>query len=82
MLSPQENYLVSWNGSDCVRKEQAHEYEADKEQYKIFNIVTGAQLIEKPTPEYSPTSDMLQNGGFPHFVFSHDDKYFCRQTEN
>ncbi len=68
-FSPDERYLVTWNGN---LKESG-----DSKAYKVWEVLTGKSLMEKPSPMCSPDG----SGLFPHFTFSPDSRFFARCTE-
>ncbi len=47
MFSPNEEYLLTWNGSP---KE-----DGDKSAYRIWNVQSGTILKEIATPQYNPS---------------------------
>lgn len=76
LFSPNEEYLMTWNGNG----------KEDPKAYKIWEVTTGKLLREVPTPFVSPsgvTAHDVEFCGFPHMVFSPDSKYMakCSQTE-
>lgn len=69
-FSPDEKYLVTWNG--------AQRDSGDSKAYKMWEVTTGQCLMEKACPSSNPAGDGVS---FPHFLFSPDSKFFCRCTE-
>ncbi|EPR58434.1 putative eukaryotic translation initiation factor [Toxoplasma gondii TgCatPRC2] len=67
-FSPNETYVITWDGSPAqLRNEKA---------VRIWKVMTGELLRQFPTPAYSP-----RGGEYPHFLFSHDDRYVARMGE-
>lgn len=64
MFSPNENYVLTWDGTPySLRNEKS---------ICIWRVITGKLLRSFITPEYSPKEKM-----FPHFLWSPDDKYIA-----
>lgn len=70
-FSPNEEFLVTWNGADYESR--------DPNAYKIWNIKTGKTVVTRATPQYSPCGLYSE---FPHFVFSPDAKFMARSSES
>jgi translation initiation factor 3 subunit B len=68
-FSPNEEYVLTWNGK--------HPTENDTSAVRIFNVLTGKEVKRCRTPICAPLG-----GEFPHFLWSHDGKYFaeCNDT--
>lgn len=67
-FSPNETYVITWDGSPSqLRNEKA---------VRIWKVMTGELLRQFPTPANSP-----RGGEYPHFFFSHDDRYVARMGE-
>ncbi|CDI77559.1 Eukaryotic translation initiation factor 3 subunit 9, putative [Eimeria acervulina] len=65
MFSPKETYMLSWDGTPAsMRNEKA---------VKTWNVMTGEMLRQFPTPAATP-----RGTEFPHFLFSHDEKYLAK----
>ncbi|CRG97955.1 eukaryotic translation initiation factor, putative [Plasmodium gallinaceum] len=63
-FSPQENYVLTWDGTPAsLRNEKA---------ICIWRVITGKLLRSFITPENRPKEKM-----FPHFLWSPDDKYIA-----
>eukprot|EP00928_Gymnodinium_smaydae_P003345 TRINITY_DN111_c0_g1_i1.p2 TRINITY_DN111_c0_g1~~TRINITY_DN111_c0_g1_i1.p2 ORF type:complete len:704 (+),score=238.21 TRINITY_DN111_c0_g1_i1:105-2216(+) len=69
-FSPNEDFLLTWNGS--------HPTENDEAAVRIFRVLTGECMKKMRTPVVAPLG-----GEFPHFLWSHDGKYFaeCNETQ-
>mmetsp|Transcript_54450 Transcript_54450/g.151705 ORF Transcript_54450/g.151705 Transcript_54450/m.151705 type:complete len:701 (+) Transcript_54450:79-2181(+) len=68
-MSPNEEFLLTWNGS--------HPSEGDDQAVRIFRVLTGECVKKSRTPVVVPGG-----GDFPHFLWSHDGKFFaeCNDT--
>ncbi|CDI84704.1 Eukaryotic translation initiation factor 3 subunit 9, putative [Eimeria praecox] len=65
MFSPKETYMLTWDGTPAsMRNEKA---------VKTWNVMTGEMLRQFPTPAATP-----RGTDFPHFLFSHDEKYLAK----
>ncbi|CEM02104.1 unnamed protein product [Vitrella brassicaformis CCMP3155] len=67
-FSPDEEYIISWDGTP-------HAAKYDK-AVKIFRTQTGEVLRSFPTPMVAP-----KGGEFPHFLWSADSKYFAKCSD-
>lgn len=67
-FSPNEDYLLTWNGT--------HPSANDESAVRIFRVLTGECMKKMRTPVMSP-----RGGEFPHFLWSHDSKYFAECSE-
>lgn len=70
-FSPNEEFLLTWNGS--------HAKEEDEKAVRIFRVLTGEKMRECRTPVTSPVNE---KGDFPHFLWSHDGRYFAECNES
>lgn len=68
-FSPNEDYVLTWNG--------AHSTENDEKAVRIFRVLTGECVRQCRTPAVAPLGTE-----FPHFLWSHDGKYFAECTES
>jgi len=68
-FSPNEEYVLTWNGR--------HPTENDEAAVRIFNVLTGKEVKRMRTPHRAP----LEGKEFPHFLWSHDGKYFAECTD-
>lgn len=68
-FSPTEDYMLTWNG--------ALPTDADETAVKIFRVLTGECVFQKRTPAMTPGGN-----DFPHFLWSHDGKFFAECNEN
>jgi translation initiation factor 3 subunit B len=68
-FSPTEEYVLTWNGK--------HPTELDDSAVRIFSVLTGKEVKRCRTPIVAPLG-----GEFPHFLWSHDGKYYaeCNDT--
>lgn len=68
-FSPTEDYCLTWNGT--------HPSENDEQAVRIFRTLTGECMKKHRTPTVSPGG-----GEFPHFLWSHDGKFYaeCNET--
>lgn len=68
-FSPNEDHIVTWNG--------AHPSQMDDNAVRIFRVLTGESMRTCRTPSMAPAG-----GEFPHYLWSHDGKYFaeCNET--
>lgn len=69
-FSPNEEYLLSWDGKT------AHE-DADANAVRIFRVLTGERVRQCRCPQMTPLG-----GDFPHFLWSHDGRYFAEGKES
>jgi len=70
-FSPNEEFLLTWNGSEPG---------GDPQAVRIFNVLAGHTPMRCcHTPTVSPLND---KGDFPHFLWSRDGKFFaeCNET--
>jgi translation initiation factor 3 subunit B len=87
-FSPNEEYLLTWNGSST--------YDQDDNAVRIHRVLTG-ELVRKcrtpamaplgACPEWSTAARAAAARGakpvdFPHFLWSHDGKYFAEGKES
>eukprot|EP00920_Eleutheroschizon_duboscqi_P011864 GHVT01028322.1.p1 GENE.GHVT01028322.1~~GHVT01028322.1.p1 ORF type:complete len:709 (+),score=149.41 GHVT01028322.1:445-2571(+) len=67
-FSPNEEYMLSWDGSpENVKNERA---------IKVFRVMTAELLRSFSTPSKTP-----RGNEFPHFLWSHNDNYVARLGE-
>merc|ERR1719265_840632 len=67
-FSPTEDYILTWNGSPPN--------EHDDKAVRIFRVLTGEKVRECRTPAVAPLG-----GDFPHFLWSHDGRFFAECNE-
>lgn len=67
-FSPTEDYIVTWNGSPSL--------ENDENAVRIHRVLTGECVRKCRTPTVAPLGNE-----FPHFLWSHDGKYFAECNE-
>merc|ERR1740121_2870114 len=67
-FSPNEEYVLTWNGSTA--------YDADDTAVRIFRVLTGERVKQCRCPAMAPLG-----GDFPHFLWSHDGRYFAEGKE-
>jgi len=69
-FSPNEEFLLTWNGTEPGRDENA---------VRIFRVLSGECMRKCHTPRVSPVND---NAMFPHFRWSKDGKFFAECNES
>eukprot|EP00437_Effrenium_voratum_P000595 CAMPEP_0181426030 /NCGR_PEP_ID=MMETSP1110-20121109/15457_1 /TAXON_ID=174948 /ORGANISM="Symbiodinium sp., Strain CCMP421" /LENGTH=698 /DNA_ID=CAMNT_0023549221 /DNA_START=96 /DNA_END=2192 /DNA_ORIENTATION=- len=67
-FSPTEEYALTWNGTSAL--------ENDTQAVRIHRVLTGESVFNCRTPAVAPLG-----GDFPHFLWSHDGKYFAECNE-
>jgi translation initiation factor 3 subunit B len=68
-FSPNEEFILTWNGSNFM--------DEDPNGVRIFRVLTGECVRKCRTPKIAPTGN-----DFPHFLWSHDGRYFAECNEN
>jgi translation initiation factor 3 subunit B len=70
-FSPDENFLLTWNGSS------PYDEPIDDNAVRVWRVLTGELVRKSRTPAMTPLG-----GDFPHFLWSNDGKYFaeCNDT--
>jgi len=68
-FSPNEDYILTWNGTPAIQ--------ADENAVRMFRILTGECVRTCRTPAVAPLG-----GDFPHFLWSHDGKYFAECNDS
>lgn len=68
-FSPTEDHILTWNG--------AHFAESDDNAVRIFRVLTGECMKKCRTPAVAPLGTE-----FPHFLWSHDGKYFAECNDS
>jgi len=69
-FSPNEEFLLTWNGSEPGRDENA---------VRIFKVLSGECMRKCHTPVRSPNNE---TGVFPHFLWSKDSKFFAECNDS
>lgn len=69
-FSPNEEFLLTWNGTEPGRDENA---------VRIFRVLSGECMRKCHTPRVSPVND---NAMFPHFRWSKDGRFFAECNES
>jgi len=68
-FSPTEDHILTWNGS--------HSTENDENAVRIFRVLTGECMRKSRTPAVAPLG-----GEFPHFLWSHDGRFFAECNDS
>eukprot|EP00439_Symbiodinium_sp_Y106_P057669 s942_g8.t1 len=63
-----DEYALTWNGTSAL--------ENDTQAVRIHRVLTGESVFNCRTPAVAPLG-----GDFPHFLWSHDGKYFAECNE-
>eukprot|EP00440_Ansanella_granifera_P023219 gb/GFBE01025215.1/.p1 GENE.gb/GFBE01025215.1/~~gb/GFBE01025215.1/.p1 ORF type:complete len:704 (+),score=250.32 gb/GFBE01025215.1/:1-2112(+) len=70
-FSPNEDFMVTWNGNPALS------VPPDEHAVRFFRVLTGECVRSCRTPGFAPLG-----GEFPHFLWSHDGKYFAECSEH
>merc|ERR1719223_2196096 len=73
-FSPTEDFLLTWNGT--------HASENDENAVLIHRVQTGEVVFKRRTPVVAPLGNKVNDGQFPHFLWSNDGQFFAECNES